>query len=112
MSLDAAALAEAADVFLESGDEAKIVEERRVKEIREGADFAGHLLGELASFFEAARGGTVRGVEGLPDLGEAEVDGENGLREAIVKLAADAAALFILEREELSGELADGALGV
>src|SRR5229473_267681 len=49
---------------------------------------------------------------GLAELGEAEIDGENGLRHAVVKLAADAAALFVLELEEFSGELVDGALGV
>lgn len=34
------------------------------------------------------------------------------MREAVVELAANAAAFFILELEELGGELVDGALGV
>jgi hypothetical protein len=48
----------------------------------------------------------------LAELSEAEIYGENGLRHAVVKFAADAAALFVLEFEELGGELVDGALGV
>src|SRR6266852_3881321 len=44
---DAAAFAETVDVFLEGGDEAEVVEQRRMKEIRERANFAGHLLEEF-----------------------------------------------------------------
>src|SRR5260221_2188914 len=49
---------------------------------------------------------------GLAELGEAEVYGENGLGHAVVKFAADAAALLVLKFEEFGGELVDGALGV
>ncbi len=51
LRFDAAALAEAVDVFLEGGDEAEIVEQRRMEEIGKRADFAGHLLREGAGFF-------------------------------------------------------------
>lgn len=48
----------------------------------------------------------------MANLGKAEIDGQHGLREAIVKLAADAAALFVLKFDELGGELVDGTFGV
>ena len=53
-----------------------------MEEIREGADFAGHLLEELASLFERAVRGFVERLGGLAELREAEVDGENGLGHA------------------------------
>lgn len=112
LRVDGAALAEALGVFLQGGDETEIVEERRVEKIREGADFAGHLLSERTSLFEGVRSGLLAGLKGLAELSEAEVDGEDGLGETIVELAADAAALFVLKFEELGGELMDGALGV
>src|SRR5216684_5964919 len=48
---DAAAFAETVDVFLQGGDKAEVVEQRRMKEIRERANFAGHLLEEFTGFF-------------------------------------------------------------
>jgi hypothetical protein len=109
---DAAALAETVHVFLKSGDEAEVVEQRRMQEVRESTDFAGHLLEEFAGLFERAVRGFVERLGGLAELREAEIYGENGLRHAVVKFAADAAALFILELEEFGGELVDGAFGV
>jgi|SRR5208282_379422 len=109
---NAAALAETADIFLESGDQAKFIEQRRMEKVGEGADFAGHLLQKGAGFFEGAFGGFAEGGGRLTDLSKAQVHGQNGLRHAIVKFAADAAALFVLQLEQLNGELADGLLGV
>lgn len=97
VGLDAAALGEALGVFLEGGNQAEIIEKRGVEEIGEGADLAGHLLGEGAGFFKGVGGNLIVGRERLADLGEAEIDGEYGLREAIVEFAAEAAALFVLE---------------
>lgn len=99
LSVDATALAEAESVFLESRDEAEFIEERRMQEKRECADFARHLAHESAGFEEGFFGGVIQGLDGLANLGEAEIDGENGLREAIVEFAADAAAFFVLELE-------------
>src|SRR5271157_199196 len=112
LSFDAAAFAEAMNVFLESGDEAEFIEQGRMKEIGEGAYFAGHLLEQGASFFEGALGGFAEGRGGMANLGETQIDGKNGLRKAIVELAANAAALLVLEIKELRGELMDGLLGV
>ena len=110
LRLDAAALTEAVNIFPEGRDEAEIVEQRRMKEIGERADFAGHLLREGAGFFEGTRGGFFLRGQRLANLGEAEIDGENGLRKAVVKLAAEAAALFILKLQKLRGEIVDRAL--
>jgi len=112
LSFNAAALAEAVDVFLEGGEQAKVVEKRGMEEIRKSTDFAGHLLGEVASFFEGAGGGLFLGGERLANLGEAEVDGQDGLCEAVVEFAANAAAFVILKLEEPVGKIVDGALGV
>src|SRR5258705_1220017 len=83
-----------------------------MQEVREGANFAGHLLEKFAGFFERAVRGFVERLCGLAALREAEVDGENCLGHAVVKLAADAAALFVLEFQKFGGELVDGALGI
>src|SRR5208283_178303 len=91
---------------------AKFIEQRRMEKVGEGADFAGHLLQKGAGFFEGAFGGFAEGGGRLTDLSKAQVHGQNGLRHAIVKFAADAAALFVLQLEQLNGELADGLLGV
>src|SRR5579883_2343992 len=112
LSVDPATLAEAVDVLLQCGAKAEVVEQRGVQEIGEGANFAGHLLEEFACFVESALGGVRERLAGLANLGEAEVDGENGLRHAVVEFAADAAALFILELEEFGGELMDGAFRI
>src|SRR5208283_5318430 len=112
LGFDAAALAEAVDVLLESGDEAKFIEQGGVEEVREGADLTRRLLEEGASFFEGAFGGCAEARGGLADLGEAQVDGQNSLRHAIVEFATDAATLFVLKVEQLHGELANGLLGV
>ncbi len=112
LSFDTAAVTEAMDVFLESGDQAEFIQQGRMKEIREGADFTRHMLEQGASLFEGVLRRFAEGRGGLADLGEAQVDRKNGLREAIVEFAANAAALFILEIEELGGELTDGVLGV
>jgi len=109
---NAAALAETADIFLESGNQAKFIEQRRMEKVGEGANFARHLLEEDAGFFEGVFGGFAEGGRRLADLGEAQVHGQNGLRHAIVEFAADAAALFVLQFEQLHGELTDGLLGV
>ncbi len=79
LRVDAAALTEALDVFLESGEKAKIVEQGRMEEIGKGADFTGHLLGKDASSFERDSGGFFLGREGLTHLGETEVDGQDSL---------------------------------
>ncbi len=112
LGFNAAALAEAVDVFLESGEQAEVIEKRGMEEIRKSTDFAGHLLGEVASFFEGAGGGLFLGGERLANLGEAEVDGEDGLREAVVEFATNAAAFVILKLEQAVGKVVDGALGV
>ena len=44
LGFDAAAFAEAANIFPEGGDEAEFIEQGRMEEIGEGADFPGHLL--------------------------------------------------------------------
>src|ERR1700722_2893168 len=95
-SFDAVAFAEPVDVFLERGGEAEVVEQRWMEEVGEGADFAGHLLEKFAGLFERAVRGFVERLRGLPELGEAEIYGENGLGHAVVQFAADAAALFVL----------------
>ena len=59
LGLNPAAFAEAVGVLLEGGDETKIVEERRMEQVGERADFARHLLGEIASAVEGAGGGVV-----------------------------------------------------
>ncbi len=100
------------DIFLEGGDEAELIEQGRMEEIGERANFPGHLLEEGASFFEGTLRRFTERRSRMANLGEAQVDGENGLREAIVELAADAAALLVLEIEKLGGELMDGLLGV
>ena len=110
LRLDATALTEAVNIFPEGRDEAEIVEQRRMKEIGERADFAGHLLREGAGFFEGTRGGFFLRGQRLANLGEAEIDGENGLRKAVVKFTAEAAALFILKLQKLRGEIVDRAL--
>jgi len=79
LRFDAAALTEALDVFLESGEKAEIVEQRRMEEIGKGADFPGHLLGEDASSFERGSGGFLLRREGLTHLGKTEVDGQYSL---------------------------------
>jgi hypothetical protein len=112
LGVDAAAFAEAEDVFLESRDEAEFVKEGRMQEKGEGADFARHLTHEGAGLEQGFFGGRVQGVDGMANLSEAEVDGENGLSEAVVEFAANAAAFFVLELEELRGELMDSALGI
>src|SRR5260370_26761918 len=83
-----------------------------MQELGQGADFARHLAQKSPGFEERFFGGLVPGFDGLTNLSETEIDGENGLREAIVEFAADAAAFFVLELEELGGELMDGALRV
>jgi len=110
--LNAAAFAETADIFLERGDKAEFIEQRRMQEIGESADFAGHLLQKGTGFFEGAFGGFAEGGRRLMNLGQAQVYGQNGLRHAIVELAADAAALFVLQFEQLHRELTDGLLGI
>ena len=112
LGIDAAAVGETLRVFLEGGDEAEIIEERRVEEVRESTDFAGDLLREVAGFFEGAKGGFVAGADGLTSLGEAKVDSENGLREAVVEFAAKAAAFFVLELEEMGSKAMDSAFSV
>ena len=52
LRVDATALGETVCIFLEGGDKAKVVEKRGMKEVGESANFAGHLLCELAGFFE------------------------------------------------------------
>ena len=99
LRVDAAAFAETESVFLESRDEAKIIEERWMQKIGKGADFARHLAHESAGFEERFFGGFVPGFDGLANLGEAEIDGKNGLRKAVVEFATDAAAFFVLELE-------------
>ena len=110
LRIDRTALRETVSVFAERGDEAQIVEQGGMEEIRKRADFAGHLLGEGAGFFESANGFFVR-RKSFADLGEAEIDSENGLRKTVVKLPANAAAFFVLQAKELIGKLADGAFG-
>jgi hypothetical protein len=83
-----------------------------MQEIGKGADFARHLAHESAGFEERFFGGFVPGFDGLANLSKAEIDGKNRLSEAIVEFATDAAAFFVLELEELGGELMDGALRV
>ena len=112
LSFDTAALAETVDVFLESGEQAEVVEKRGMEEVRKCADFPGHLLGEVASFFEGAGGGLFLGGERLANLCEAEVDGQDGLRETVVEFTANAAAFVVLKLEEPVGKIVDGALGV
>ena len=111
-SVDAAAFAEPLEVFVERGDETEIIEKRRVEKIGKSADFARHLLGEGTGFFERASSGLIVRMDGLACLSETEIDGQDGLRKAVVELATDAAALFVLELEELRRELMDGALGI
>ena len=109
---NAAAFTEAVNIFLEGGDQAKFIEQRRMQQVGEGANLAGHLLEEDAGFFQGAFGGFTERSSRLADLSEAQVDRQNGLRHAIVEFAADAAALFVLEFEQLHGEVTDGLLGV
>ena len=59
LGLNPAAFAEAVGVLLEGGDEAEIVEERRMKQVRERANLAGHLLGEITCAIEGAGGGVI-----------------------------------------------------
>ena len=61
LGIDAAALAEALGVFLEGGNEAKVVKERRMEKVGEGTNFAGHLLGERTSLFQGESGGSIVG---------------------------------------------------
>ena len=99
-------------VFLESGDETEVIKKGRVQEIGEGADLARDLLGEVTSFFNGTGGRTVLGRNGLSSLGEAEIDGQNGLREAVVEFTAEAAAFFILKFKQVRSEAVDGALSI
>jgi hypothetical protein len=69
----------------------KIIEERWMQEIRKGADFARHLAQEGSGFEKVHLG-----FDGLANLGEAEIDGKNGLRKAVVEFATDAASFFVL----------------
>jgi len=112
LRVNATAFAETVDVFLEGGDEAEVVEKRGMEEVGKSADFAGHLLGEGAGAFERDRRSFLPRREGLANLSETEIDGKDGLREAVVEFAANAAALVILKLEEASGETVNGALGV
>jgi len=68
--------------------------------------------GGVHELFLGAVRGVVEGLGGLAELGETQVDRENGLGHAVVKFAADAAAFFVLEFEEFGGELVDGAFCV
>ena len=112
MSIDAAAVGESLSILLEGGNEAEIVEKRGMEEVRESANLARDLLGEMASFFDGMGAGTIVGMDGLASLSEAEVYGEDGLRKTVVEFAAEAAALLVLEFEEMRGEAVNGALGV
>jgi len=109
---DAAALTKAVDVFLEGGDQTKVVEQGRMEQIRKRADLTGHLLEKPTGFVESALGSVTEGLTGLANLGKAEIDRKNGLGHAVVEFAADAAALFVLELKEFGGKLVNGPLSV
>src|SRR3974390_329297 len=83
-----------------------------MEKVGKSADFAGDLLGELAGLIDGGAGNLVAGLNRLTGLSKGKIDGEDGLREAVVEFTAEAAPLFVLELEEVRGKAVDSAFGV
>jgi hypothetical protein len=109
---DAAAFAEPLGIFLDGGNEAELVEERRMQEVRKGANLAGHFFKQAAGFGKGMLRTFAKGIRGLHGLGEIQIHGEDTLRETVVKFAPEAAALLILELEQTSGKLVKSFFGL
>src|SRR5208282_2972651 len=102
---DAAPLAESLSVFLYCGGQSQLIEQRRMQQVRECADLAGHVLEHVAGVAQYLMASVVERRTALRHLGEAQIDRQHALRQAVVEVASPPAPLFVLKLELACGKL-------
>jgi len=105
IDLDAAALRESFDVGQQRRAETGFVEQRRMQQIGDGANFGEAQLYEFDGIDDAGFV-LLRKRDGIAKSAEIHLNGGEILANAIVKIASNAAAFLILSRKNPSGELA------
>lgn len=95
----------------EGGEQADFVEERRMKEVGNGAGLTTHLSDEAGDFVES--GGRRAGKLLAMTARFVEIDGgcSDQLAEAVMEFAGQAAPFFVLRFHEVSGQLAEVFVG-
>jgi hypothetical protein len=107
MDFEIAALAQAVNVPTKGGAETGLVEQRRMQQVRSGANFLDELLDKFAGLFGQLRG---LGRMAADDFEQAaDVHGEHGesLSGAVMQFASDVAAFVVLGGQQAPGEFAE-----
>jgi hypothetical protein len=109
---DAAAFGEQFGVRSDGGDQAGFLQQRRVEESRDEADFANGGGSEVGGSEEQFVNLAMLGGHPTGDFGEGHLQTSQSLRGGFVEFAADAALFLGADGEQLIGEAAQIGLGI